>query len=230
MSTIKQKSNKLQNYLETSKKKALYGVIKSHYLERKTQKIEEDRVAKERQKINEVSQFYGREIDELRNKLTEANAMIGNYQRNQEQFKDKMKKALMRGVTAMQLESISAFGNSDDFAQTQVYEPNFNPFDESVKIEPTEAEPTRSVKTNLSRVESSKVQPGVGSKDGQWKNASIVPNSFKQTFMEEEERQLPLKQKTVEPSELYAEMSKSTELKRFEQPKKSGSEELAKFS
>lgn len=58
-------------------------------------------------KLNEMGQFYGKEISDLKAKLAEANASIEKYKENKIYLQENLKRALMRGVVAMNLEAMN---------------------------------------------------------------------------------------------------------------------------
>lgn len=58
-------------------------------------------------KLNEMGQFYGKEISDLKAKLAEANNSIEKYKENKIYLQDNLKRALMRGVVAMNLEAMN---------------------------------------------------------------------------------------------------------------------------
>ena len=58
-------------------------------------------------KLNEMGQFYGKEISDLKAKLSEANASIEKYKENKIYLQENLKRALMRGVVAMNLEAMN---------------------------------------------------------------------------------------------------------------------------
>ena len=58
-------------------------------------------------KLNEMGQFYGKEISDLKTKLSEANASIEKYKENKIYLQENLKRALMRGVVAMNLEAMN---------------------------------------------------------------------------------------------------------------------------
>ena len=58
-------------------------------------------------KLNEMAQCYGKEINDLRNKLNEANAIIEQSNKAKAQIQENLKKVLMRGVMAMNMEAMN---------------------------------------------------------------------------------------------------------------------------
>jgi len=51
--------------------------------------------------------MYGKEISDLRNKLNEANALIEKFKEYKHSMQENLKKSLLRGVTAMNLEAMT---------------------------------------------------------------------------------------------------------------------------
>lgn len=58
-------------------------------------------------KLNEMSQFYGKEISDLKNKLEDSNILIEKYKENKAYLQENLKRTLMRGVVAMNLEAMN---------------------------------------------------------------------------------------------------------------------------
>ena len=58
-------------------------------------------------KLNEMAQYYGKEIDDLRKKLNEANLNIEKSNQAKAQIQENLKKVLMRGVMAMNMEAMN---------------------------------------------------------------------------------------------------------------------------
>jgi hypothetical protein len=95
------------------------GLIVKHLKERGFKLLERNRLenktfntilAKENEfknKLNEMGQFYGKEISDLKTKLSEANASIDKYKENKIYLQENLKRALMRGVVAMNLEAMN---------------------------------------------------------------------------------------------------------------------------
>ena len=57
--------------------------------------------------LNEVTDRYQKEIQLLRERLTDSTARIEDYERNKSQLQDNLKKAFMKGVCAMNFEAMS---------------------------------------------------------------------------------------------------------------------------
>ena len=58
-------------------------------------------------KINDIGKVYGKEISELRNKLNDANSQIEKFKEYKNTMQENLKKSLLRGVTAMNLEAMT---------------------------------------------------------------------------------------------------------------------------
>ena len=58
-------------------------------------------------KLNEMAQYYGKEINDLRKKLNEANLTIEQSNQAKGQIQENLKKVLMRGVMAMNMEAMN---------------------------------------------------------------------------------------------------------------------------
>ena len=58
-------------------------------------------------KLNEMAKKYGKEITDLRNKLNDANILIEQNNQAKSQIQENLKKVLMRGVMAMNMEAMN---------------------------------------------------------------------------------------------------------------------------
>ena len=72
-------------------------------------------------KLNEMAQYYGKEISDLRNKLNEANALIEQSNQAKTQIQENLKKVLMRGVMAMNMEAMNVL-DKDMLPKTDISE------------------------------------------------------------------------------------------------------------
>jgi hypothetical protein len=85
----------------------IFEYLKNNLKEMKTLKTIQQKEKECQDKLNEMSQFYGKEINDLRTKLNEANKLIEKYKESKSVLQDNLKKALMRGVVAMNLEAMN---------------------------------------------------------------------------------------------------------------------------
>lgn len=58
--------------------------------------------------LEQVSNKYQKQIQTLRERLSEATLRIDDYERNKHQLQDNLKKAFMKGVCAMNFEAMNA--------------------------------------------------------------------------------------------------------------------------
>jgi hypothetical protein len=85
----------------------MFNFLKTNLKEMKTVKTINQKEKEFQDKLNEMSQYYGKEINDLRVKLQEANSTIEKYKESKNILQDNLKKALMRGVVAMNLEAMN---------------------------------------------------------------------------------------------------------------------------
>ena len=106
--------------LKRYKSLAFNGVLMKYHLKKKSKK---DKIKKCRKnywdkyksvkekacddKLNEMAQKYGKEINDLRNKLNDANILIEQNNQAKAQIQENLKKVLMRGVMAMNMEAMN---------------------------------------------------------------------------------------------------------------------------
>jgi hypothetical protein len=70
-------------------------------------------------KLNEMAQYYGKEINDLRNKLNDANLTIEQSNQAKAQIQENLKKVLMRGVMAMNMEAMNVL-DKDALPKTDI--------------------------------------------------------------------------------------------------------------
>ena len=90
------------NYKET-----FFKNLKQNWRDMKIYKIVSVKEKACDDKLNEMAQYYGKEINDLRNKLNEANAIIEQSNQAKAQIQENLKKVLMRGVMAMNMEAMN---------------------------------------------------------------------------------------------------------------------------
>ena len=86
---------------------AFFKNLKQNWREMKIYKIVSIKEKACDDKLNEMAQYYGKEINDLRNKLNEANAIIEQSNQSKTQIQENLKKVLMRGVMAMNMEAMN---------------------------------------------------------------------------------------------------------------------------
>jgi len=82
-------------------------MLKLNLKEMKTIKTINNKEKEFQDKLNEMSQYYGKEINDLRAKLQDAYSTIEKYKESKNILQENLKKALMRGVVAMNLEAMN---------------------------------------------------------------------------------------------------------------------------
>lgn len=88
-------------------KHKIFEFLKNNLKDMKTLKTILNKEKECEHKLNEMSQYYGKEINDLRAKLNDANKQIEKYKESKSLLQDNLKKALMRGVVAMNLEAMN---------------------------------------------------------------------------------------------------------------------------
>jgi hypothetical protein len=84
-----------------------FGNLKQNYKEAKMTNVVLLKEKEFQLKLNEMGQYYGKEITELRTRLAEANQSIEKYKESKMILQENLKKALMRGVVAMNFEAMN---------------------------------------------------------------------------------------------------------------------------
>ena len=88
-------------------KKTFFKNLKQNWREMKIYKIVSVKEKACDDKLNEMAQKYGKEITDLRNKLNDANILIEQNNQAKAQIQENLKKVLMRGVMAMNMEAMN---------------------------------------------------------------------------------------------------------------------------
>jgi hypothetical protein len=148
-----------------------------------------------------MSQFYGKEISDLRNRLNEANIIIEKNKETKILLQENLKKALMRGVVAMNFEAMNIldqqtlgdlqlnnpFGNITNMSlnEESIRKP------ESIKHEPSYNKPEPSYQ-NTSSYNIYTQEKKVVTKDNQWINASTVPARMKNNLISRDKEEFEI--------------------------------------
>jgi hypothetical protein len=191
-------------------KKKVFQNLLNNLKEMKTIKTIQHKEKECEDKLNEMSQFYGKEINDLRAKLNEANKQIEKYKESKSLLQDNLKKALMRGVVAMNLEAMNVLeGDPSNNSNLKLMENligNLNLSNNSSSsnlnintqnsIPNSEKENSNFVKTNLlqnnpknnvtnpiSLNENYDSKKKLVIKDNNWVNASSVPTKLKSNII-----------------------------------------------
>ena len=88
-------------------KTTFFKNLKQNWLDMKIYKIVSVKEKACDDKLNEMAQKYGKEITDLRNKLNDANLLIEQNNQAKNQIQENLKKVLMRGVMAMNMEAMN---------------------------------------------------------------------------------------------------------------------------
>jgi hypothetical protein len=95
-----------KNYWDNYKK-IFFRNLKQNWRDMKIFKIVSVKEKACDDKLNEMAQKYGKEINDLRNKLNDANLLIEQNNQAKNQIQENLKKVLMRGVMAMNMEAMN---------------------------------------------------------------------------------------------------------------------------
>ena len=88
-------------------KTTFFKNLKQNWLDMKIYKIVSVKEKACDDKLNEMAQKYGKEINDLRSKLNDANLLIEQNNQAKNQIQENLKKVLMRGVMAMNMEAMN---------------------------------------------------------------------------------------------------------------------------
>jgi len=176
-------------------KTKVFAALKKNYEEMKMVKIVQAKEKECNDKLNEMGQYYGKEISDLRAKLNEANLIIESFKNSKNQIQENLKKALMRGVVAMNLEAMNVLEedpNNSNFNFLEnlgmgniIPESNSKNFDLNLN---TNSIPQNNnnfnihpnINTNFSNLPKiSQEERKVVVKDNNWVNACAVPSKLK---------------------------------------------------
>lgn len=216
-----------ENIFLKFKSKAFKG-LKKNFKEMKIMKVISAKEKEFNEKLTEMSQYYGKEICDLRNKLAEANQTVEKYKESKNQIQENLKKALMRGVVAMNLEAMNVldedpkkmnfFDNINLGVNSEGVVSNTGQVNNMQNMQKNNVTPMLGVNNNLTSNIIQKEERKVVVKDNNWVNAAAVPSKMKSNIIsynneefEEEEYAIPQtyinKQEPI--SDYYSELTKS---------------------
>ena len=115
-----QKFNAINKY-NLKLKNFCFETLKKNWKEMKLFKIVSQKENEFNTKLNEMANYYNKEITDLRNKLNDANYNIEKTNQSKNQLQENLKKVLMRGVMAMNMEAMNVLDKNG------VNNNNFNP-------------------------------------------------------------------------------------------------------
>ena len=101
-----QKFNAINKY-NLKLKNFCFETLKKNWKEMKLFKIVSQKENEFNTKLNEMANYYNKEITDLRNKLNDANYNIEKTNQSKNQLQENLKKVLMRGVMAMNMEAMN---------------------------------------------------------------------------------------------------------------------------
>ena len=160
-------------------------------------------------KLNEMGQYYGKEINDLRTKLNEANQSVEKYKETKISIQENLKKALMRGVVAMNFEAMNVLEDNqmNDFTYSG------NNIVEQSNILNNNNNNNKITSNSATNIAQEKLERKVVGKDSNWINACSVPlklkaniigkdqyeesNENEEEFYEEKLKQIPNIQKQI---------------------------------
>jgi hypothetical protein len=149
----------------------------------KTHKIISAKEKEFQDKLNEMSQYYGKEINDLRQKLNEANQTVERFRESKNSLQDNLKKALMRGVVAMNLEAMNVLDSDGREIN------NMNLIDSMIGSSNLNMNATNFNNDNLSNTNNVRIEQlerKVVVKDNNWVNACAVPSKMKSNIISKE--------------------------------------------
>lgn len=219
-----------ENIFLKFKSKAFKG-LKKNFKEMKIMKVISAKEKEFNEKLTEMSQYYGKEICDLRNKLAEANQTVEKYKESKNQIQENLKKALMRGVVAMNLEAMNVldedpkkmnfFDNINLGINSEGVVSNTGQVNNMQNMQKNNVTPMLGLNNDLTSNIIQKEERKVIVKDNNWVNAAAVPSkmksniiSYKNEEFEEEEYEIPQtyinKQEPI--SDYYSELTKSKKI------------------
>ena len=103
----KNKEKKIKKRYNDNLKHFIFDNLKRNWKEMKIYKIVSAKEKECQDKLNEMAQYYGKEISDLRNKLSEANIKNEQLLASRNLIQENLKKVVMRGVMAMNMEAMN---------------------------------------------------------------------------------------------------------------------------
>ena len=196
----KDKIKKMRDSYHFKLKMKLFMFLKQNAKEMKIFKIVSAKEKECNDKLNEMAQYYGKEISTLQNRLNEANITIEKSKESQNAIQENLKKVLMRGVMAMNMEAMNVLDTNtmgtnamqmqqeitQQMPQQQVivnqsFQPNQNKYMNDINV--NEIENNKININNNHDQHNAMVNLNPVVKDSNWVNASAVPLSMKQNIL-----------------------------------------------
>ena len=118
----KNKKSKAINKFNLKLKTFAFDALKKNWKEMKIFKIVSQKENEFNTKLNDMANYYNKEITDLRNKLNDANYNIEKTNQSKNQLQENLKKVLMRGVMAMNMEAMNVLDKNNISNNN-----NFNP-------------------------------------------------------------------------------------------------------
>ena len=103
----KDKEKKIKKLHNDNLKRFIFDNLKRNWKEMKIYKIISLKEKECEDKLNEMAQYYGKEISDLRNKLSEVNMKNEQLLASRNLIQENLKKVVMRGVMAMNMEAMN---------------------------------------------------------------------------------------------------------------------------
>lgn len=165
----KNNEKKIRDTYHSHLKNRIFTFLKKNWKESKIFKIVSAKEKECQDKLNEMAQFYGKEISDLRANLNEANLMIEKTKESKNMIQENLKKVLMRGVMAMNMEAMNVLDK--DIIPKQEFT--------------SQIEVNQSFQPNISNVKVETSGPIINpvAKDANWVNASSVPSNMKNNLL-----------------------------------------------
>lgn len=182
-------------------KEKSFGSLKIHLREMKTIKVIAAKEKEFQDKLNEMSQYYGKEISDLRAKLHDATHTVEKFKESKNAIQENLKKALMRGVVAMNLEAMNVL--EDDPNNINIFD-NLGTFGgQSIQSIPGNMpsnlsnipqKNTNNLQVNNQNNISQSIpilneERKVVVKDNNWVNACAVPTKMKSNIISKEQEE-----------------------------------------
>lgn len=187
-------------------KNVIFANLKQNWKEMKLYKIVFSKEKECQDKLNEMAQYYGKEISDLKNRLNEANIIIEKTKEAKNATQENLKKVLMRGVMAMNMEAMSVLDTNNINPGEQIgmnilsplmgnqthLQSHINPIiDVNQSFTPSNISNQPNSNMNINMTQTNQMNPmhhesfnpNPIAKDSNWINASAVPSNMKSNLI-----------------------------------------------
>ena len=171
----KDKEKKIKKLHNDNLKRFIFDNLKRNWKEMKIYKIISLKEKECEDKLNEMAQYYGKEISDLRNKLSEVNMKNEQLLASRNLIQENLKKVVMRGVMAMNMEAMNVLDTNQ--VKADLVSNAASNIVNDINLTGNINNNNNNINNNINNINNPVV------KDANWVNASSVPMNMKNNLL-----------------------------------------------